>query len=117
MAASKKKYDGPDRRALPISDRRFPGSINCYEHSGLVQRICNIENRTDHLENEGFLTGTSFRWIIGILISIVVAVVSASFFLAFETGKTLREVKASQITLSVQIGFLQDDIEEMKKGR
>lgn len=109
-----KRYSGPDRRAFPISDRRDT-CANCMDHSGLVQRMNNVESKTDFLESEGFLTSASFRWIIGILISIVVTILSASFFMAYEASQALREIKAAQVTMNMQISYLRSDIETIKR--
>lgn len=112
---AQKNYSGPDRRIAPFSDRRsfFPG--NCLEHSGLVQRIENVEHKTENLENQGFLTLANYWWTTGILVSILVAVLSASIYTTFQASEALREVKAAQNTLIVQIDYLQDDIDELKQ--
>lgn len=111
---AQKSYRGPDRRTSPFSDRRafFPG--NCLEHSGLVQRIENVEQKTDHLENQGYLTLANYWWTTGILVSILVSVLSASIYTTFQAGEELRKVQAAQNTLIVQIDYLQDEIKELK---
>lgn len=107
-------YSGPERRTYPVSDRR-QNCQNCLDHSGLIERMNNIENRTDHLENEEFLTSRSFRWIIGILVSIHVAVLSATLYVSFESNQALRDVKSSQTTLSLQISYIHKEIEGLKR--
>ena len=111
----KNAYDGPDRRAFPISDRRTICAITCHEHSGIAERLNNVEDKTDGLENEKFLRTNSFYWIIGILLSILVSVLSATLYTAFQTSEALRQVKENQVALSVQLTFLQKDIEDIKK--
>lgn len=115
--AAHKKYDGKERREFPISDRRHQAIANCLEHSGLVQRINNVEDKTDSLENEKFLSTKNFYWIIGILLSILISILSATFYTSLQASQALREVQAAQITISLQIQYLQQDIEKMKKGR
>jgi len=110
-----KDYNGPDRRSFPISDRRSVCAITCHEHSGLFERLNNVEEKADHLEAENFITSSSFRWIIGILLSILISVISASVYATFSAGEALRQVKEAQIALSVQLSFLQKDIEDIKR--
>ena len=111
----KNAYDGPDRRAFPISDRRTICAITCHEHSGIAERLNNVEDKTDSLESEKFLRTNSFYWIIGVLLSILVSVLSASLYATFQAGEALRQVKENQVALSVQLTFLQKDIEDIKK--
>lgn len=113
--AAHKKYDGNERRAFPISDRRHQAAANCFEHSGLIQRIINIEDKTDDLENEKFLSTRSFYWIIGVLLSILTAVLSFTFYNSLQASQTLRQVQAAQVTISMQIQYLQKDVETIKK--
>lgn len=113
MTASK-RYSGPDRRAFPISDRRDI-CANCMDHSGIIQRVNNVENKTDSLEDEKFLSTNSYYWFTGIMLSILISVLSATVYTTFQAGETLRQVKEAQIALSVQIDFVQQDIEELKR--
>lgn len=108
-----KRYTGPERRIRPINDRRC--EMNCFEHSGLVQRVTNIEDRTDDIEKQGFLTIAAYRWTTGLLVSILIAVLSATLYSTFQASEALRAMQAAQLTLSVQISYLQDDIEDFKR--
>lgn len=112
MAASK-KYNGPERRIRPVNDRRC--ELNCFEHSGLVQQIASIEDRTDDIERQGFLTIAAYRWTTGILVSILIAVLSASLYTTFSASEALRKVKENQVKLMIKMDFLQHDIEQLKQ--
>lgn len=108
-----RQYTGQERRIRPINDRRC--DTNCLEHSGLYQKVANLEAKTDHLESEGFLTSTAYRWTTGILVSILISILSATVYATFQASEALREVKAAQHTLSLQITYLRETMEELKK--
>ena len=108
-----RRYTGPERRIRPINDRRC--DLNCFEHSGLVQRVANIEERTDDIEKQGFLTTAAYYWTTGILVSILIAVLGASLYTTFSASEALRAVKENQVTLMIKIDFLQNDIEQLKR--
>lgn len=110
-----RRYNGPERRIRPINDRRC--EMNCFEHSGLVERISENERSIRQIEGAGFLSVSQYRWTTGLLVSILIAVLSASLYTTFQASEALRQVQSSQYTLSVQISYLQKDIEDMKKKR
>ena len=112
MAASK-KYTGPERRIRPINDRRC--ELNCFEHSGLVQRISNSEKSINEIHNAGFLSSTTYWLSTGLLVSILIAVLSASLYATFQAGEALRKVQDAQMTLMIKMDFLQHDIEQLKR--
>lgn len=112
-AAAAKKFDGEDRRRLPASDRRHTGC--CYSHSGIVERVSSLEQKTGELQDEGFLSTAAYYWTTGTLVAILIAVLSASIYATFEASQALEEVRTAQVTLSVQIGYLQRDIDAIKK--
>lgn len=113
-AAAAKRYDGPDRRHNGGDRRHGSGCGSCFEHSGILQRIASVEDKTSDLESQGFLSHQSYWWTTGILVSIFVAILSASVYATFSASEALREVKASQTALSIQIGYIQKDIEQLK---
>lgn len=106
-------YTGPERRIRPINDRRC--EMNCFEHSGLVQRVSNAENRIDDIERTGFLSVSQYRWTTGLLVSILIAVLSASLYTTFKASEALAKVKDNQMKLMIKMDFLQYDIEQLKK--
>lgn len=107
------RYTGPERRIRPINDRRC--DLNCFEHSGLVQRVSNAENRIDDIERTGFLSVSQYRWTTGLLVSILIAVLSASLYTTFQASEALAKVKDNQVKLMTKMDFLQYDIEQIKK--
>ena len=113
-AASKKGYDGPDRRTHPASDRRHNIFGCCFEHSGMLERISTIETKTDSLESKKFLSSEDYWRSTAILVSIVVAILSASVYFSFQAGQALREIQAAQATISLQISYLLGDVKELK---
>lgn len=110
---AKRSYNGPERRARPVNDRRC-GS-DCVEHSGIVERLLSVEQKTKAIEKADYLTTSNYWLSTGLLVSILIAVLSASVYATFQASEALREVKAAQVTLSVQIGYLQRDIEAIKR--
>ena len=112
-AAAAKKFEGPDRRRLPASDRR--NFSCCYNHSGMAEKISGLEERMSALESEGYLSTAAYYWTTGTLVAILIAVLSASVYATFQASEALREVRTAQVTLSVQIGYLQRDIDAIKK--
>lgn len=112
MAASK-KYTGPERRIRPINDRRC--DLNCFEHSGLIERLSENERSINKIESAGFLSVSQYRWTTGLLVSILIAVLSASLYATFQAGEALRKVQDAQMTLMIKMDFLQHDIEQLKR--
>lgn len=108
-----RRYTGPERRIRPINDRRC--ELNCFEHSGLVERVSNNETKIDKMVGEGFLTASTYRWTTGLLVSILIAVLSASLYATFQAGEALAKVKDNQVKLMIKMDFLQYDIEQLKK--
>lgn len=108
-----KIYNGPERRIRPINDRRC--EMNCFEHSGLIERVAENERSINKIESIDFLSVSQYRWTTGLLVSILIAVLSASLYATFQAGEALRQVKEAQIALSVQLTFLQKDIEDIKQ--
>lgn len=110
---NKSSYNGPERRSQSISDRRNI-SLNCLEHSGLQQKINSLESKIAHFETMDYLTTSSYRWTTGLLVSILITILSANIYNYAKMNENLRELKSSQLTLSIQIGYLQKDIEALK---
>ena len=110
---SKQGYNGPERRIRPINDRRC--DLNCFEHSGLVERIAENERSIRQIESAGFLSMSQYRWTTGLLVSILIAVLSASLYTTFQAGEALAKVKDNQVKLMIKMDFLQYDIEQLKK--
>lgn len=108
-------YNGPERRIRPINDRRC--ELNCFEHSGLVERISENERSIRQIEGEGFLTSAAYRWTTGILVSILISILSATIYATFQASEALREVKAAQQTLAFKMDFIKADIEDLKKRK
>lgn len=106
-------YNGPERRIRPVNDRRC--DLNCFEHSGLVERITENERSLRQIEGAGFLSVSQYRWTTGLLVSILIAVLSASLYTTFQAGEALAKVKDNQVKLMIKMDFLQYDIEQLKK--
>lgn len=106
-------YTGPERRIRPINDRRC--DLNCPEHSGLVEKVANIERKTNTIEKADYLQTSTYWLSTGILVTILIAVLSASLYATFQAGEALRKVQDAQMTLIIKMDFLQYDIEQLKK--
>lgn len=107
-------YEGRERRVRPINDRRC--DQNCFEHSGIIERLDHIETKTETIERQGFLTISAYRWTTGILISILIPVLSASLYSAFQFGEALREIKSAQYALNIELDHLKKSIDEIKRN-
>lgn len=80
-----------------------------------MQRVSNAENRIDDIEGTGFLSVSQYRWTTGLLVSILIAVLSASLYTTFQASEALRKVQDNQVKLMIRIDFLQNDIEQLKR--
>lgn len=108
-----KEYIGPERRIRPINDRRC--EQNCLEHSGIAERMSENERSIRQIESAGFLSVSQYRWTTGLLVSILIAVLSASLYTTFQASEALRKVQDNQVKLMIRIDFLQNDIEQLKR--
>lgn len=105
-------YAGPDRRIRPVNDRRH---MNCLEHSGLVERVANVEERTEFFEKEDYLTTAAYYWTTSLLVTILLTILSATLYTAYQGTEALREVKISQSVMNQNIDQMQEDLNELKR--
>lgn len=107
-------WEGYERRVRPINDRRC--DHNCFEHSGLAERMDNLEIKTSGIEKQGFLTISAYRWTTGLLVSILIPILSASLYTTFQLSETLREIKSAQQTLNLEMDYLKKHLEDIKRS-
>lgn len=108
--------ENPNNNTWPERERRScPNSGACLDHAGILERVYTVGKKADDLESKNFVPFSTYKWNLGLLVSILISLFSIAIFLAIDTKRELSVITSKQETTIYKITDIQQDLNDLKK--
>lgn len=100
----------------PNRERRTcPNNGACLDHAGIIERVYTNQKDIDAFKRKGFVTFSTFKWTIGLLVSTLVSLFGISIYISIDVKDKVNDIRTKQETTLVQLVQIKDEIDDLKQ--
>lgn len=106
------------RRDMPNRERRIcPNNGACLDHAGIIEKVYTAQRDVDTLKRKGFVTFSTFKWIIGLLVSTLISLFGISIYISIDVSHKINDIRTKQETTIVEILQIKKEVEDLQKQK